>query len=339
MLITRTRMPLALVLGLALLAVLMVGSVVVGAFPLALGDIARVLWGALGGATQSTDSARAVVLEIRGPRIAAALAVGMALGVAGAALQGVFRNPLVSPDILGVSSGCALGAVVGMLLGLPLAAMQGLAFAGGLAAAALVLAIGARVRGADPVLTLVLAGVIVGSLFSAGVAFAKTVADPYNQLPAITFWLLGSFAGVLPRDLALSLPLMLIGLVPLVALRWRVDVLALSEDEARALGLDVRRLRIVVIVAATLATAAAVAIAGIIGWVGLVVPHAARLLVGPAFGRVLPVAAILGAAFMLVVDTLCRVIAPTEIPPGVVTALVGTPAFIALLAANARRAP
>lgn len=339
MLITRSRMPLALVLGLALLAVLMVGSVVVGAFPLALGDIARVLWGALGGATQSTDSARAVVLEIRGPRIAAALAVGMALGVAGAALQGVFRNPLVSPDILGVSSGCALGAVVGILLGLPLAAMQGLAFAGGLAAAALVLAIGARVRGADPVLTLVLAGVIVGSLFSAGVAFAKTVADPYNQLPAITFWLLGSFAGVLPRDLALSLPLMLIGLVPLVALRWRVDVLALSEDEARALGLDVRRLRIVVIVAATLATAAAVAIAGIIGWVGLVVPHAARLLVGPAFGRVLPVAAILGAAFMLVVDTLCRVIAPTEIPPGVVTALVGTPAFIALLAANARRAP
>ena len=310
-----------------------------GAFPLALGDIMRVLWGALGGATQSTDSARAVVLEIRGPRIAAALAVGMALGVAGAALQAVFRNPLVSPDILGVSSGCALGAVVGILLGLPLAAMQGLAFAGGLAAAALVLAIGARVRGADPVLTLVLAGVIVGSLFSAGVAFAKTVADPYNQLPAITFWLLGSFAGVLPRDLALSLPLMLIGLVPLVALRWRVDVLALSEDEARALGLDVRRLRLVVIVAATLATAAAVAIAGIIGWVGLVVPHAARLLVGPAFGRVLPVAAILGAAFMLVVDTLCRVIAPTEIPPGVVTALVGTPAFIALLAANARRAP
>ena len=339
MLITRSRLPFALVLGIALLATLVVGSVAVGAFPLPLGDIARVLWGALGGAAQSSDSARAVVLEIRGPRIAAALAVGMALGVAGAALQGVFRNPLVSPDILGVSSGCALGAVVGILLGLPLAAMQGLAFAGGLAAAALVLAIGARVRGADPVLTLVLAGVVVGSLFSAGVAFAKTIADPYNQLPAITFWLLGSFAGVLPRDLALALPLMLAGIAPLIALRWRVDVLALSEDEARALGLDVRRLRLVVIAAATLATAAAVAIAGIIGWVGLVVPHAARLLVGPAFARVLPVAAILGAAFMLVVDTLCRVAAPTEIPPGVVTALVGTPAFIALLAASARRSP
>ena len=339
MLITRSRLPFALVLGLALLAALVVGSVAVGAFPLALGDIARVLWGALGGAAQATDTARAVVLEIRGPRIAAALAVGLALGVAGAALQGVFRNPLVSPDILGVSSGCALGAVVGILLGLPLAAMQGLAFAGGLAAAALVLAIGARVRGADPVLTLVLAGVVVGSLFSAGVAFTKTIADPYNQLPAITFWLLGSFAGVLPRDLAFALPLMLAGIAPLIALRWRVDVLALSEDEARALGLDVRRLRLVVIAAATLATAAAVAIAGIIGWVGLVVPHAARLLVGPAFARVLPVAAILGAAFMLVVDTLCRVIAPTEIPPGVVTALVGTPAFIALLAASARRSP
>ena len=339
MLITRSRLPLALALGIALLATLVVASVAVGAFPLALGDIARVLWEALGGASQTSDSARAVVLEIRGPRIAAALAVGLALGVAGAALQGVFRNPLVSPDILGVSSGCALGAVVGILLGLPLAAMQGLAFAGGLAAAGLVLAIGERVRGADPVLTLVLAGVVVGSLFSAGVAFAKTIADPYNQLPAITFWLLGSFAGVLPRDLALAVPLMLLGIAPLIALRWRVDVLALSEDEARALGVDVRRLRLVVIAAATLATAAAVAIAGIIGWVGLVVPHAARLLVGPAFARVLPVAAILGAAFMLVVDTLCRVVAPTEIPPGVVTALVGTPAFIALLAASARRSP
>ena len=317
----------------------MVGSLAVGAFPLAPGDIARVLWATVGGAAEASDSARAVVLEIRGPRIAAALAVGAALGVAGAALQGVFRNPLVSPDILGVSSGCALGAVLGILLGLPLAAMQGFAFAGGLAAAALVLAIGSRVRGADPVLTLVLTGIVVGSLFSAGVAFAKTVADPYNQLPAITFWLLGSFAGVLPRDLGLALPLMLLGLVPLVALRWRVDVLALSEDEARALGLDVGRLRLAIIGAATLVTAAAVAIAGIIGWVGLVVPHAARLLAGPGFARVMPVAAILGAGFMLVVDTLCRTVAQSEIPPGVVTALVGTPAFIALLAASARRAP
>jgi iron complex transport system permease protein len=337
-LINRSRLPLALAAGLAVLALLMLGSLAVGAFPLAPGDIARVLWAALGGG-EASDNAGAVVLDIRGPRIAAALAVGAALGVAGAALQGVFRNPLVSPDILGVSSGCALGAVLGILLGLPLAAMQGLAFAGGLAAAALVLAIGSRVRGADPVLTLVLAGVVVGSLFSAGVAFAKTVADPYNQLPAITFWLLGSFAGVLPRDLAFALPPMLLGAAPLVALRWRVDVLALSDDEARALGLDVGRLRLAVIAAATLVTSAAVAIAGIVGWVGLVVPHAARLLVGPGFGRVLPVAAILGAAFMLVVDTLCRTLSQAEIPPGVLTALVGTPAFIALLALSARRAP
>jgi iron complex transport system permease protein len=189
------------------------------------------------------------------------------------------------------------------------------------------------------VLTLVLCGVVVGSLFGAGVAFAKTVADPYNQLPSITFWLLGSFGGVLPRDLALAVPLMLAGIAPLALLRWRIDLLALPDDEARALGVDVPKLRLAVIAAATLATSAAVALAGVIGWVGLVVPHAARLLAGPGFARVLPVSAILGAGFLLLVDTVCRTAAQGELPPGVVTALVGTPAFIALLAASSRRAP
>ncbi|MGZ5100318.1 MAG: FecCD family ABC transporter permease [Usitatibacter sp.] len=340
MLIDRSRLPLALLAGLALLALLMAASLAIGTFPVAPREVARVLWSALSGGDSGVgDSARAIVMEIRGPRIVAALAVGAALGAAGAALQSVFRNPLVSPDILGVSSGCALGAVTAILVGAPIAAMQGMAFAGGLAAAGLVLLIGSRVRGADPVLALVLTGVVVGSLFSAGVAFVKTIADPYNQLPAITFWLLGSFSSVTGGDLAIALPLMLAGFASLVALRWRVNVLALPDDEARALGLDVGRLRLVVIVAATLATSAAVAIAGIVGWVGLVVPHAARLLTGPGFARVLPLSAILGAGFMLIVDTLCRTLAQTELPPGVITALVGTPAFLALLAAASRRAP
>ena len=326
--------------GLALLALLVAASLAIGSFPVSPGDVASVIWAAVtAGDSGVGENARAIVLEIRGPRIVAALAVGAALGVAGAAMQSVFRNPLVSPDILGVSSGCALGAVIGILLGMPAAAMQGLAFAGGLAAAGLVLLIGSRIRGGDPVLTLVLTGIVVGSLFSAGVAFAKTIADPYNQLPAITFWLLGSFGGVLPGDLALALPLMLLAFAPLAALRWRVNVLALPDDEARALGLDAGRLRLIVIAAATLATSAAVAIAGIIGWVGLLVPHAARLIAGPGFARTMPVSALLGAAFMLLVDTVCRTLAQTELPPGVITALVGTPAFIALLAAASRRAP
>lgn len=334
----RARFPASLAASMSVLVLVAAASMAVGSFPVSPGDVLRVLWAALRGADDSLpDNVRAIVLQVRGPRVIAALAVGAALAAAGAAYQSLFRNPLVSPDILGVSGGCALGAVAGIFLGLPIAAIQGLAFAGGLAAVGMVLAVAAWVRGHDRVLTLVLTGVVVGSLFGAGIAFAKYVADPYNQLPAITFWLLGSFSGVLPRDLATALPLIALGFAALVLLRWRVNLLSLPDDEARALGLEVTRLRGAVIVAATLATSASVAIAGVIGWVGLVVPHAARLLVGAEFSRVLPISAILGAAFLLLVDTLCRTIAPTELPPGVLTALVGTPAFIALLAATFRR--
>jgi iron complex transport system permease protein len=269
--------------------------------------------------------------------VLAALAVGAALASAGAAYQNLFKNPLVSPDILGVSAGCALGAGLAILFGLSIVMIQGLAFAGGIAAVALVMAVGNWVRGRDPILTLILTGVVVGSLFGAGIALVKYLADPYNQLPAITFWLLGSFAGALPKDLAVALPVMLAGIVPLVLLRWRIDLLALSEDEARSLGLDVAKLRIAVIACATLVTASAVAVAGVIGWVGLVIPHAARLLVGAGFARVLPLSLVLGAAFMLAVDTICRTVSATEIPPGVATAFVGTPIFIVLLAATFRR--
>jgi iron complex transport system permease protein len=320
------------------LAVLVAWSFSVGRFAVAPGDVLKALWAALsGGESGLARNVEAVVLQVRGPRVLAALAVGAALASAGAAYQNLFKNPLVSPDILGVSAGCALGAGLAILLGLSIVMVQGLAFAGGIAAVALVLAVGNWVRGRDPILTLILTGVVVGSLFGAGIALVKYLADPYNQLPAITFWLLGSFAGALPRDLAVALPVMLAGIVPLVLLRWRIDLLALSEDEARSLGLDVSKLRIAVIACATLVTASAVAIAGVIGWVGLVIPHAARLLVGAGFARVLPLSLVLGAAFMLAVDTLCRTVSATEIPPGVATAFVGTPVFIVLLAATFRR--
>jgi iron complex transport system permease protein len=338
MILPRTRFPLWLCFAAAALLLVALWSFSVGRFPVSAADVWHALWAALtGGDSGLSANAEAVVLHVRAPRVVGALAVGAALAAAGAAYQNLFKNPLVSPDILGVAAGCALGAGLAILLSLPIAAIHAAAFAGGLLAVALVVLIGTWVGGRDPILTLILTGVVVGSLFGAGIALVKYLSDPYNQLPAIVFWLLGSFTGVLPKDLAIALPIIAIGVLVLWLLRWRIDVLALSEDEARSLGVDVSMLRVVVIVTATLVTASAVALAGTIGWVGLIVPHAARLLVGASFPRVLPLSIVLGAGFMLAVDTLCRTAFATEVPPGVATAFVGTPVFIALLALTFRR--
>src|SRR5256712_1142743 len=279
---------------------------------------------------------KTVVLEIRGPRVLAAVLVGASLAAAGTVYQGILRNPVVSHDILVVSSGAALGAVAAMLLSPQIIVVQIFAFAGGLLAVAMVYWIGSRLRGHDPLLALVLTGVVVGTLLGAVVSLLKTLADPLGQLPAITFWLLGSLASVAPRELAVAAPLAIAGLIPLALLRWRVNLLTLPDDEARALGADPGRLRLLVIAAATLMTAAAVAISGIIGWIELLVPHAARLLVGPGFGRLLPLALPLGAAVLLAVDTLCRAATAVELPPGVVTALIGTPLFLWLFSPSRR---
>jgi len=309
-----------------------------GRFPISLGELAQLLANKLFGAGYAiAPSVEAVVLQVRGPRILAALLVGAALAAAGSAYQGMFRNPLVSPDILGVSAGAALGAVLGIFFSRSALVIQLGAFAGGLAAAGMVYAVGANVRRHDPILSLILAGIVLGTLLGAFIALLKYLADPYNQLPAITYWLLGSLAAVAPSDLALAAPFALAGLVPLYLLRWRINLLSLADDEARALGVPVGRLRLAVVCAATLMTAAAVAISGIIGWVGLLIPHAARMLVGPEFSRLLPLAMVLGAAFLLAVDTLCRTVAPIEIPPGVLTALIGTPFFLWLFV-TAKRA-
>jgi iron complex transport system permease protein len=309
------------------LAVLTVVAFAVGRYPVSLSELFSLISGA-----PVSENVQTIVLQVRGPRVLAALLVGAALAAAGTAYQGMFRNPLVSPDILGVSTGAALGAVLAMLLSLGVLLTQLFAFAGGVLAVALVYGVGARLRGHDPLLALILTGVVIGTLLGSAIALVKYVADPYNQLPAITFWLLGSLASTSPQDLRIAAPLALAGLAPMLLLRWRINLLALPDDEARSMGVDTRQLRALVIAAATLMTAAAVAISGIIGWVGLLIPHAARLLVGPDFGRLLPLAMLLGAAFLLAVDTLCRTIAPVEVPPGVLTALIGTPFFLWLFA-------
>ena len=311
----------AVLLGLVALAF------AVGRYPVTLSELFSVLSGQPVAANVET-----VVLQVRGPRVLAALLIGAALAAAGTAYQGMFRNPLVSPDILGVSTGAALGAVLAIFLSQNILMTQAFAFAGGLAAVGLVYGVGSRLRCHDPLLALVLTGVVIGTLLGSAIALIKYLADPYNQLPAITFWLLGSLASIAPKDLLVAAPLALAGLVPMLLLRWRMNLLALPDDEARALGVDTRRLRTLVVACATLMTASVVAISGIIGWVGLLIPHAARLVVGPDFGRLLPLAMLMGAAFMLAVDTLCRTIATIEVPPGVLTALIGTPFFLWLFA-------
>jgi iron complex transport system permease protein len=326
----------AAVLGLlALVAV----AISVGPYPVAPGDLVALLIAKAGGHARALPAAaETVILQIRLPRVLAALTVGAALAASGAAYQSLFRNPLVSPDILGVSSGAAFGAVIGIFLSLPVMAIEAASFVGGLAAVAIVYAIAAAIRGRDAVLVLVLAGVVIGALFGAGVGLLKYLADPYNQLPAITFWLLGSLAATNPGDLTPLLPALAIGLAPLGLLRWRIDVMTLGEEEATALGIDTRVLRIVVIAAATLMTSAAVAASGIIGWVGLVVPHLARLVVGPSFTRLLPVSVLFGAAYLLAVDTLARSLGTVELPLGVLTAALGTPVFLWVLAFSRRPA-
>jgi iron complex transport system permease protein len=309
----------------------------VGRYPISLADLFDVIAAKLAGRASDLPAAvENVIWQVRGPRVIAAALVGAALAVAGAAFQGLFRNPLVSPDILGASSGAALGAVLGIFFSLGVFAIQGLAFIGGLIAVSAVYLIGSAVRSRDPVLVLVLAGVVIGALLGAGVGLVKYLADPYNQLPAMTFWLLGSLAAINVADLVPLLGPVTLGSVVLLVLRWRLNVMSLPDEEARALGVATGPLRVAIVAAATLVTSASVAAAGIIGWVGLVVPHIARSLVGPDFARLIPAAALIGGGFLLVIDTLARTAAAIEIPLGILTALVGTPFFIWLLASVSR---
>lgn len=306
----------------------MVLGIKLGAYHITTGQILAEVIGRGFGGTEST-----VFWNIRLPRVLAAALVGAALAAAGAAYQSCFRNPLVSPDILGVSSGAGLGAVLGIYLGLPVVFIQLLGFGMGLLTVGLVVMLAQAIRGS--VMVMVLCGIALGALAGAGISLIKLLADPDNQLPAITFWLMGSLAGVKTTDLITAAPAILLGLVPLIALRWRIGLLSLGDDEARSLGVNPVRLRVVVVAGATLMTSAAVAMAGVIGWVGLMVPHMMRMLTGPRFDRLLPVAILGGAAFMVLVDTLARTAALQEIPLGILTATLGAPIFVLLLAKSA----
>jgi iron complex transport system permease protein len=327
---THLRFPATLAAGVLITLILAAAALTLGRFPVPVADVINALIDR--NDPTLAPSVALVIWNVRLPRIIGALLVGASLAAAGATFQQMFRNPLVAPDTLGVSSGAALGAIAGIFMGAGIVAIQALAFGGGLIAVALVWLIASRMRALDPLVTLILTGIVVAGLIGAAISLLKYLADPYNTLPAITFWLLGSLAGFASADMRAAVVPVAVALAVLWLVRWRVNLLTLDDDEAQALGVSVRVLRGLVICAATLATATAVAFAGIIGWVGLVMPHCARLVVGPEFSRLLPVSILFGAAFMLAVDTLGRTIAPIEIPPGVLTALVGSPFFVYLLA-------
>lgn len=279
-----------------------------------------------------------VVFDIRIPRIFGAILVGAALSVSGAAYQGIFKNPLVSPDIIGASSGAGFGAALAIILSFSAIGIQGMAFSFSLAAVFATYFIGMKIKkGGDPTLVLILTGMLIGTLFSSFISLIKFMADPYEKLPAITFWLMGSLATITNRDILTIILPVVIGFILLFLIRWRLNIMSFGDEEAQALGVNTGRLRFIVILSSTLLTASVVSISGIIGWIGLLIPHLARMLIGPDYRFLIPTSMLLGGSFLLLVDTIARIILPMEIPIGILTSIIGAPAFIYLLAHSKRR--
>ena len=324
------------VLG-AVFAAALFGSVLLGRFSVTPKELFRLLLSRL---TETEpgwrDGAENVVFQIRLPRVAAAALIGAALAAAGVSYQGMFRNPMVSPDILGASTGAGFGAAVAILLGAGYFGISAAAFCCGLLAVAAAWLV-SRLSRTNQTVALILAGMMISSLFSAGTSFVKLVADTQQQLPAITYWLMGSLSSIKDKDvLFLSIPVTL-GMVPLLVLRWRMNLLTLGEEEAQSMGVNTRRLRGAVIVCATLLTSASVAVSGMIGWVGLVIPHFCRMLFGYDYRRLIPAGALFGAAFLLAVDDIARLVTTGELPLGILTAFVGAPLFVYLIVTGGGR--
>lgn len=271
-----------------------------------------------------------ILFQVRLPRVVMACLIGSALSCAGAAFQGVFRNPMVSPDVLGASQGAGFGAALSIFLSVGYWGITLYSFLFGMVSVSLVYLIGRRVK-RNPTLGLVLAGIMIGSLFSAATSFIKLMADPNNVLPAITYWLMGSLASIRVSDMMFAAPLIVVGILPIFFLQWKLNVLTMGEEEAQALGIRTGLVRIVLIVGATLCTAACVSVSGMIGWVGLVIPHFARMLVGCDYRRLLPASVLMGGSFLLAVDDVARLISTSELPIGILTAFIGAPFFLYLI--------
>ncbi len=329
--LSRARAKRMLLLLFGVLLVLFLVSFCLGRYGVPIREVVRILLNQLLPMEQTwTTNMATSVISIRLPRILMACLVGACLSAAGAAYQGVFQNPMAAPDVLGASSGAALGAALAIHLGLSRGMITGIAFLLSVAAVCSAFYIAMRAPGTR-VVNLVLAGMMVSSLCTAGTSYIKLVADPTNKLPEITYWLMGSLSGSRLMDVGYAVIPMAIGLVPLLLLSWRINLLTLGDEEARAMGVNANVLRLVVIICATLVTASSIAVSGMINWVGLVVPHLCRKLVGSNYRYVMPASMLAGGAFLLLVDDISRNLLMTEIPIGILTAVIGAPFFIYLL--------
>jgi iron complex transport system permease protein len=318
---------------LILLVTAAVISLTMGRYGVPAGDIIHIFYckliGIESGSPQIYES---VLFKVRIPRALAAILIGGALSVSGAAYQGLFKNPMVSPDILGASAGAGFGAAISILWSFNAVAVQANAFLFGIIAVVLSYLISSAVsRGKDAVLILVLTGMVVSALCSAFITLVKYVADTTNKLPEITYWLMGGLSATNMSDVIMMLLPLMAGFIPLMLLRWQLNVMVFGDDEAKTMGIETSRTRLMVIIAATLLTAASVAVAGIIGWIGLVIPHLARMIIGPNYRMLIPASFLLGSLFLLIIDDVARCLLTMEIPLGVLTAIIGAPFFIYLL--------
>jgi iron complex transport system permease protein len=308
-------------------------SLCIGRYGIPLDDLIRVFATKAGLMTYVyPDTLDTILFQIRLPRVIAAMLVGAALSIAGASYQGMFRNPMVSPDILGASAGAGFGAAVGILLSFPIWGVQISGFVFGLLAVGLTYLISTLVgRGSNTTLMMVLTGLVVSTMFQSLISLTKYVADPTSKLPAITFWLMGGLSTVTTSDVFLLIVPIVVGTIPLFLLRWQMNVLSFGDEEARTMGVNTQLLRTIIVICSTLATTAAVAVAGMVGWVGLVIPHIARMVAGPNYKSLLPVCLVIGGTYLLLVDDIARNLFNMEIPLGILTSSIGAPFFVYLL--------
>lgn len=328
----KMALPALAILGILMIFTLIL-SITLGRYPITIPALLKIL---LGFPSQNA-ALETVIFSIRLPRVLAAAMIGSTMALAGASYQGMFKNPMVSPDILGASAGAGFGAALAILLSASTFYVQTSAFIFSLGAVFLTLSISKIVsKGSNVTLILILSGMVVGSLFASLLSIMKYVADPESKLPAITFWLMGGLAMIGKNDALLLMILLSIGSLPLLLIRWKFNAMSFGDEEAMAMGIHVKQVRLVVIACSTLLTAACVSVCGLVGWVGVVVPHMTRLLVGPNFKTLLPASALMGAIFLTVVDDVARCAFSIEIPLGILTSLIGAPFFMYLLVKGKR---
>lgn len=319
-----------------LLVFLVIFSFGAGRYSIGIEKIFLSIYKKIKGIKIENSTVEAILFHVRLPRIVFSILVGAALSVAGACYQGIFKNPLVSSDVIGASSGAAFGAALAILLGLGSTEISIFAFCWSIVAVIIVYSVGNLLK-FNPILGLVLSGVMVGSIFKAGISFLKLVADPTDQLPQITYWLMGSLTGTSTKDILPTFLIMFVALVSLWLSRWHLNLLTIGDDEAKTMGVNVKLLRLLVILSATLLTASSIAVSGMIGWISLAVPHFSRLLVGSDYRRLLPISILFGSNFLLIVDNISRLTFTSEIPLGIITSLIGAPFFLFLLYREGRR--